>query len=56
MDLLELLFESSSLRDDLKEKAKHIIEDILNNISLTDEIVARVNEETYQFIKEYKGE
>lgn len=55
MNLLELLFESSSLRDDLKEKVKIAIEDIICNIQLTDEVCARVSDETYNFIKEYKG-
>lgn len=56
MNLLELLFESSSLRDDLKEKVKTAIEDIICNIELTDELVARVSDETYEFLKEVKNE
>lgn len=54
MDLLELLFESSSLRDDLKEKVRFAIEDIICNIELTDELCARVSDTTYEFIKDYK--
>lgn len=48
--------ESSSLRDDLREQAKNIIEDIINNIELTDELCARVSNETYEFIKRRKNE
>ena len=55
MDLLELLFGSSSLRDDLKEKVRLAIEDIICNIELTDELCARVSDETYQFIKKIKN-
>ena len=55
MNLLELLFESSSLRDDLKTKVKNAIEDIINNIELTDELLARVSDETYEFVKGLKG-
>ncbi len=52
--LLDLLFESSSLRPDLLDKAKRVVFDIINNISLQDEIVTRVSDETYEFLKEIK--
>ena len=53
--LLELLFESSTLRPDLLEKVSSALKDILSNIELTDELCARVKDETYNFIKDYKG-
>ena len=53
--LINLLFESSSLRLDLKGKAERALTDILDNINLDDELVARVSDETYKFIKDYKG-
>lgn len=53
-ELLEILFESSSLRDDLKAKVENAIKDIINNIELTDELLARVSDETYEFIKGLK--
>lgn len=53
--LINLLFESSSLRLDLKGKAERVLTDILDNVNLDDELVARVSDETYKFIKDYKG-
>ena len=53
-ELLEALFESSSLRHDLLEKVKGSLIDILDNIDLNDELCARVNDSTYEFIKDYK--
>lgn len=53
-DLIELLEESSSLRPDLLKKVMGCIKDILDNIDLSDELCARVNDETYEFIKSYK--
>ena len=53
-ELYELLFDSSSLREDLKTKIRNILDNLIDNIELTDEVVARVDEETYQFIKEKK--
>jgi argonaute-like protein implicated in RNA metabolism and viral defense len=54
MELLELLFESSTLRPDLRDKIEKIIKDIIGKIELTDELLARVEDETYEFIKELK--
>ena len=54
MNKLELLFESSSLRDDLLNDIKEIITDLINNINLDDEVVARINDKTYEFLKEIK--
>lgn len=56
MELLELLFESSTLRPDLKSKIERIIRDLIGKIELTDELLARVEDETYDFIKELKNE
>ena len=56
MNLLELLFESSTLREDLLQEIKEIITDLLKNIELTDELCARVSDKTYNFIKENKNE
>lgn len=53
-DLFNLLLESSSLRNDLKSEVGGVIKEILDNIELTDELVARVSDKTYQFIKDYK--
>ena len=53
-ELLNCLFESSSLRQDLLEKVRGNLIDILDNIDLNDELCARVNDSTYQFIKDYK--
>ena len=53
-ELLNLLLESSSLRTDLLNEVGGILKNLLDNIELTDEIVARVNQETYEFIKSYK--
>lgn len=53
-EFINLLLESSSLRDDLLNQVGGVLKDILNNIELTDEICARVNQETYEFIESYK--
>ena len=55
-ELLNVLFESSSLRADLLQQISGVIIDLIDNIELDDEILARVNDDTYQFIKKYKGE
>lgn len=52
--LYELLIESSSLRTDLLIEVGGALRDILNNIELTDELVARVDDKTYEFIKSWK--
>ena len=52
--LLNALIESSSLRIDLLQHISEIIIDLLENIDLSDELLARVNDNTYNFIKEYK--
>ena len=52
--LLNCLLESSSLREDLLEVIGGVIKDILDNVSMSDELVARVSEKTYKFIKDYK--
>lgn len=54
-ELLNALFESSSLRQDLLDQVKNAITDLIDNIDLTDEIIARVNDETYNFIKDLKN-
>lgn len=56
MNLLDLLIESSSLRDDLKQKVGRVLKDIVCNIDIQDELVARVSDETYEFLKEVKNE
>lgn len=56
MNLLDLLIESSSLRDDLKQKVERALKDIICNIDIQDELVARVSDETYEFLKEVKNE
>lgn len=53
-ELLSALIESSSLRKDLLDKVSGVIIDLLDNIELTDELMARVNDDTYQFVKGYK--
>ena len=52
--LINALVESSSLRTDLLDKISGVIIDLLENIELTDELLARVNNETYEFVKNYK--
>lgn len=52
-ELLKCLFESSSLRQDLLNKVEKAIYDLLDNIHHEDEIIARVNNDTYDFIKDY---
>ena len=54
--LVELLIESSSLRDDLLIRVNEVIKDIMNNIELDDELCARVKDDTYEFIKNWKEE
>ena len=53
-ELIELLLESSSLREDLLKEAGGVIKDIMNNINLTDELIARVSDKTFAFIKSWK--
>lgn len=53
-ELLNALFESSSLREDLLDNIKFIINNIIANIELSDELCARVDDTTYNFIKEIK--
>lgn len=53
-ELLNLLFESSTLRNDLLKKAEKSVKNVFDNIELTDELCARVDEETYEFISDYK--
>lgn len=55
-ELIDLLIESSSLRPDLLKRVGGVIKDTFNNIELTDEVCARVSDETYEFIKQYKEE
>lgn len=52
--LLDLLFESSSLKSDLLDVVKAAILSTLDNIELSDELCARVDDNTYEFIKSYK--
>ena len=52
-DLVNYLFESSSLRSDLLNQVGGVIKDILNCIDLNDELCARVKDSTYEFIKEW---
>lgn len=54
--LLEFLFESSSLREDLLVEIKLILNNLLNNIDLSDELCARVDDKTFQFIKSWINE
>ena len=53
MNKLDLLFESSSLREDIKQEIEIAIRDLLNNIKPDDELLARVGDATYKFVKEY---
>lgn len=53
-ELLNLLFESSTLRNDLLKKVEKSVKNVFDNIELTDELCARVDEETYSFIHDYK--
>lgn len=53
-ELLNALFESSSLRQDLLNQVKNAITDLIENTNLNDEVMARVSDETYNFIKELK--
>ena len=55
-DLITALIESSSLREDLLKLVGGTIVDLLDNLELTDEVLARVNNDTYEFIKGYKEE
>ncbi len=52
--MLEYLFESSSLQPQILQKVKNVIYDIVDNINMDDELLARVNDETYKFIKGLK--
>lgn len=53
--LLNALFESSSLREDLLKDIKTIIEDMFVNVELTDELCDIVSLKTLNFIKEIKS-
>lgn len=53
-NLVDYLMESSSLRPDLLNLVIGVIKDTFNNIDLTDELCARVNNQTYEFIKGWK--
>ena len=55
-ELLNCLIESSSLREDLLNKVEVVIKDLLDNIKLDDELMARVSDDTYNFVKDYKKE
>ena len=50
-ELLYCLLDSSSLRSDLLQQIERVLLDILNNIKLTDELCARVSDESFDFIK-----
>ena len=53
--LLDALFESSSLRQDLLDQVKKTIYDLFDSLVMNDEVLARVSDETYEFIKNYKN-
>lgn len=55
-EIVNYLIESSTLRDDLLIRVNEVIKDILDNIELTDELCARVEKRTYEFIKNWKEE
>jgi hypothetical protein len=55
-ELLNSLFESSTLKKELLNKVEMVIRDLFDNIKLDDELMARVSEETYNFVKDYKKE
>lgn len=55
-ELLNSLFESSSLREDLLNKVEFVIRDLFDNIELDDELMVRVSNDTYNFVKDYKKE
>lgn len=54
-DALALFIDSSSMCDDGKTKIGGVIMDIINNIEPTDELLARVGDDTYNFIKSVRG-
>ena len=54
-DALALFIDSSSMIEDAKNKIGGVIMDIINNIELTDELLARVGDDTYNFIKSVRG-
>lgn len=54
-NLFDYLLESSSLRNDLLIQVGSAIKDIMNNIDLTDELCARVKDDTYNFIKSWRN-
>lgn len=54
-DALTLFIDSSSMIEDAKNKIGGAIMDIINNIESTDELLARVSDETYEFIKSIRG-
>ena len=53
-NLIDYLMESSSLRIDLLNLVIGVIKDTFNNIDLTDELCARVSQNTCDFIKGWK--
>ena len=55
-ELLNSLFANSPLRKELLNKVELAIRDLLDNIKLDDELMARVSDETYNFVKDYKKE
>ena len=54
-NLLDYLLESSSSRNDLLIQVGSAIKDIMNNIDLTDELCARVKDDTFNFIKSWRN-
>lgn len=54
-DLINMLFESSSLRGDLLNYVGGVIMDVFDNIDLNDALCARIKDSTYNFLKEYKN-
>lgn len=56
MNKLDLLFESSSLREDIKQEIEIAIRDLIINIRLDDELMARVGDLTYNFVKGLKND
>lgn len=55
-ELLNSLFASSSLREELLNKVEFVIKDLFDNIELDDELMVRVSNDTYNFVKDYKKE
>lgn len=55
-ELLNSLFASSTLSEELLSKVEAVIRDIFDNIKLDDELMTRVSDDTYNFVKDYKKE